>query len=270
MDSLKEIYEAFSQRIKSPILGYIFLSFIGFNWKPLYFLFFSSESALTKFEYFDSNTSVPSLLWLPLVVGLIAALAAPHISNLGAWWAIKPINAKRLREVSAAHEVLQEKNKLLAERENEKALFEQALINEAKRDQEIKEKITDEDIKAELEDKIESSRTVGATSNGISTSTIETPSLDEIAANLRKEDVALLKRLADAKSGKGMWLLSGDARKFLVENVRIASDNDRRQILTVESALKRLTSLKLLEYNSNKAEFLITQLGYDVVNHIEA
>ena len=146
MDSIKEIFDALGQRIKSPVFGYILIAFVACNWKPLYYVFFSGDPALEKFNFFDANTDSWSLYLWPLIFGLLSALVAPWVSNWGAWWATKPTNERRIREVNEAHKIISAKNKWAAERETEKANKEQALIDAAKRDLEVKE-IDDDDVR---------------------------------------------------------------------------------------------------------------------------
>lgn len=153
MESLKEIFEAASQRIRSPISSYIFLTFLIVNWKPIYFLVFSGETAHSKFEFFDKNTNSISLYVLPLVIGIFGAAVAPYISNFGSWWATKPTNSRRIRETNAAHLILQAKNKFAAERENERSIYERSAIEQAKRDEEIAS-LKDSAVKADLEETI--------------------------------------------------------------------------------------------------------------------
>jgi len=185
MDSLKEIFDAFGQRIKSPVFGYILIAFVACNWKPLYYVFFSGDPALEKFSFFDANTDAWSLYLLPLIFGLLSALFAPWVSNWGAWWATKPTNEKRIREVNEAHKVISAKNKWAAERETEKANKEQALIDAAKRDLEIKE-IDDDDVRKDLVGDIVSVREQHDQSFDLSEKEIEGIASRSMSANLGK------------------------------------------------------------------------------------
>lgn len=149
MDGIKEIFEAFSQRIKSPIFGYVILAFLAVNWKPVFFLLFSGEPASAKFTYLDTNTSWWALLVLPLFFGVLAALAAPWVSLWGAIWAESPTNKKRIRAVKAANEVSKIKNEL--REEQNKAVG--SLIESAKQDAEV-QKIENEQVRLEVQKQI--------------------------------------------------------------------------------------------------------------------
>jgi len=157
VDWMKEIYDAASSRIKSPILGSVAVAFVLFNWKPLYFLFFSGQQALEKFDYFEAHTNHSSLYYYPISVGIGLALVAPFISYFGSWCASRPLLWKRLLEDTNAHRVLEQKNQLALERKNAEALFEQTLIDRAKRDEEVKQ-IDDLETRKVLKKRIESVR----------------------------------------------------------------------------------------------------------------
>jgi len=70
-DFLNQVFQAWSDRIRSPILGSVVLAFIAINWKPLYYLFFAETSVLTRFAYFDMKTDLGTLFLGPLAIGLL-------------------------------------------------------------------------------------------------------------------------------------------------------------------------------------------------------
>lgn len=149
MSALKEVYDAFSQRIRSPIFGYVILAFFFVNWKPLFNLFFSNEEISERIMYLEDNTSCTTLLILPLVFGLLAALTGPWVSLLGAMWAKFPTNKRRIREVRAANEVSKIRNELREEQNREI----DALIASSKQDAEI-QNIEDENVRQNIQNQI--------------------------------------------------------------------------------------------------------------------
>ena len=80
MGDLKEIYEVYSSRLKSPIFGCFVLSFLVVNWKVVFYLFFSDAPAELRITYFDSHTTMQSLLCWPLFWGAFGVLAYPWIN----------------------------------------------------------------------------------------------------------------------------------------------------------------------------------------------
>lgn len=138
--------------MRSPFWGYIAVSFVFLNWKPLYYLTFSDVSVLERFTYFDQSSDNYSLLILPFVLGVALALLAPYISNFGSWWAQSPTAGRKLREIDLAHQLASKKGELLAERDKQRHIVEQALLEGAQLDQEAKR--LDDDVREELESKI--------------------------------------------------------------------------------------------------------------------
>ncbi len=152
MEILKEIYESTSQRIRSPFIGYIAISFIILNWKALFFLFFAEASVLERFEFFDQTTDNSSRILAPICLGVLLALLSPYLANLGSWWAQHPVSKKRLREINLAHQLASKKNELLAARDSERKILENALIEGAKVDQEVRD--LDEEVQEEVQEKL--------------------------------------------------------------------------------------------------------------------
>jgi hypothetical protein len=230
LDSIKEIFEAMGQRVRSPFYGYTALSFILINWKPLYYICFSGESAEAKFTFFDADTDHWDLYVLPLVFGILAALLSPYLSNFGSWWATKPINARRLRETNAAHEIMQAKNRWTVERENERALYEQSLIEQAKRDQEIAA-IEDEEVRTSLESAVTEFRDISDENwdRNLSGKDMESGRLTEFADRLAKTQLkAGAKRFSVTGGGRVYALVqhSWEATGDFFEGVDFVFTND--------------------------------------------
>lgn len=152
MELFREIYDSIFQRVRSPFWGYIAVSFVFLNWKPLYYLTFADVSVLERFTYFDQSSDYYSLLILPFILGVALALLAPYISNFGSWWAQSPTANRKLREIDLAHQLASKKGELLAERDKQRHIVEQALLEGAQLDQEAKS--LDDDVREELESKI--------------------------------------------------------------------------------------------------------------------
>ncbi|NIZ62191.1 hypothetical protein DL239_14515 [Sedimentitalea sp. CY04] len=104
MEFVKDITEAWAQRVKSPILGSVAISVVVINWKSFWFLFFAKADVLKKFEFFDSSTNTLTLFWYPLLVGLGLALALPWIQLGGAVLARRPVESLRRHQSDVLHE----------------------------------------------------------------------------------------------------------------------------------------------------------------------
>lgn len=152
MEALKDLLESMSQRLKSPIIGYVITSFILVNWKP-FFVLISGEEVQSKFKYFDDNTSFISLVILPFIFGVTVALAAPWISLLGAMWAELPTRKRKILSLRSSYEIAILRNRL----SYEQSLKVDSIIKSAKQDVEVK-RIDDEEIRSIVEKRIEEMR----------------------------------------------------------------------------------------------------------------
>ena len=263
--------EAFTQRISSPVIGSIVLAFLIFNWEPIFFVVFAGDAPPEKFDYFHTNTNIKSLLVFPVITGVVFAIATPWIKFLAAIASEFPTRKLRLLQHESAHKILRTKNQLATERESERAIYEQSLINQAKRDQEIKEEITDESIKADLEDKIETSRSASVSSNSPRSTPDDARSIDRLVKELGDSELRILQKFSAEKSGKGNWSYLGNGGdSFSIGAQRVADTGNRKAILDVTESLSKLRQHHLIEYGADKREFLITNLGYEVVNHIKS
>lgn len=104
MEFLKDITEAWAQRVRSPILGSIAVSALIINWKAVWFLLFSKVDTLEKFAYFESKTNTLTLIWLPLFFGVTLAVSLPWIQLVGAILARRPVERLKKHQSDVLHE----------------------------------------------------------------------------------------------------------------------------------------------------------------------
>jgi hypothetical protein len=162
MDGIKEILDALNTRIRSPIFGSITIAFIFTNWKPLFYLAFSDSTVSTKFTYFDTSTTIWSLIAIPLALGLILAVASPWITLFSSQVAEFPTSKRKLLQVDSIHKSLLRKQELEQTRKQILAETEIGLIKAAKRDEEI-QKIGDPKIRENLQKQIDDLREIAVT-----------------------------------------------------------------------------------------------------------
>lgn len=89
-DLFEQWVEAWSERIRSPVLGSLAIAFVVSNWKPLFFLLFAEAPVWLRIRYFEHHTDANSLIWYPLIVGVVAAFLIPWVTLGGAWVARFP------------------------------------------------------------------------------------------------------------------------------------------------------------------------------------
>lgn len=153
MDSIREIFDALSQRIRSPVIGYVILMVLLFNWKVFFFLLFSGEPAETKFTYFDTHTDGWSLFGIPSIVGVAAAVLTPWINVAGQLAVHLPIMRLRTHNAETAHEL----SLLKAKHKNAENSLIEELIASAKQDEQVKQ-IEDDEVRERLQQEIDQLR----------------------------------------------------------------------------------------------------------------
>jgi hypothetical protein len=100
MDFLKDAVDAFSERLRSPFLGYITLSVLFFNWQPFWYVAFAEKPVRARFLYFDANSTVYTLYFLPVILGTVIAVVLPWVKLCGALIAAAP--TRRLKKLQSA------------------------------------------------------------------------------------------------------------------------------------------------------------------------
>ena len=100
MDGLKELVDAFSSRVRSPVFGSIVVAFLLWNWQAVFLLLFGAEEVPTRIAAFTDS------LWMtkygllinfavPIGLGLAYLVVGPWL-NLGAALVVaKPTNMRR-------------------------------------------------------------------------------------------------------------------------------------------------------------------------------
>ena len=83
-DFMKTVFDAWGERIRSPIIGSVFLAHLSINWAAYFFLFFADSDAATRIEYFQNQTNVWTVFLYPVTAGLIIAFFIPYVTLLGA------------------------------------------------------------------------------------------------------------------------------------------------------------------------------------------
>lgn len=251
MDSLREIFDAMNSRIRSPIFGSIAVMFIIFNWKPLFYLAFAHKPAEEKFQFFDANVTLISGLVAPIALGVLFAIASPWIALFSAWLAEAPTTRRKLRQTKSTDKILTEKLRLDQTRNQLLASEERALIDAAKRDEEVKE-IEDPEIRDELKREIEQLRIASSNaeanlSNFISNNATTERELSKYQRNMGQiqELLAALERtqfeLKDMNEIRETTLRANDSTD--TELIDDAIEEVRRRQVEIIRTLHRITSV---------------------------
>lgn len=101
-DILKEYIEAWSQRIRSPVLGYFIIAYAALNWQELFYIIFSDESVSVRLRFYELRTSWQSLYLWPAVCSVVAALFLPWVNFIFSWATKEAIRRSRQMQTSEA------------------------------------------------------------------------------------------------------------------------------------------------------------------------
>lgn len=253
MDFLKEAYEAWSQRVKTPLVGSIVIAFFGWNWKPIWYLFASDESAAMRLRFFEMNTNWQTLFAGPSISGAILALVVPWLAFGGAYFTVKPFaHLKKLQQKmitdQRVHRYEEEgreeeaKERLRSKRaDNALQKLEQVKQAEAMGDEELAESIKADDID------------------------ISNP--ETIARNLTKMEARVLKVLK-ASSNRSVRLEHFDNGNRSVVRSPLGFA-ERREYLEAKVALGDL-QLKGLVEGVKMNENRLTLKGFEVADYLDA
>lgn len=207
---MKEIFEAFAARIKSPVFGYFVLSWMTFNWRALFYLFFSETIVEDKFLHFDKFTNWYSLVLFPILVATIIALISPWINYVFLFLCKKPIDLKNYLQAESESKLLLKKKQLEEARSNFLATKEKDLIERAKRDEEV-QSISDEETKVKLQKEIENLRKKISSDDNMTENSVNN-------INSKARLAHSFKQMAELLSKKGML---EEAEQYLKQAIQM-------------------------------------------------
>lgn len=78
-ESLKQIIEVGTERLKNPLLGAFFISFILYNWKTFLYLLFSTSSIEIKIFGIRNNYFEPNGILIPIFIAIVYYVALPFL-----------------------------------------------------------------------------------------------------------------------------------------------------------------------------------------------
>ncbi len=251
---LKDMFESWGERLRSPILGPIALSFLLINWQAIFFVLFANVPVFTRLNYFDANTSFMTFVWQPLALGLTLAFLSPWLKFAGAVVAKKPSKLlNQLQNDQARAHRIREYEKM-AEEEDAKALYEAAA----------------EQRKIEAAERLEEAKNVGDGTVGKEILQ-ERNALENKRANSRDDDLAeisendfsLLKRIASGASGRfevkelrGKYSINIGSENFTLSN--------REEYLSTLESVSELRKNQLLETKHDA----VSGFGYKYIRRI--
>lgn len=272
MEFIKEFLDEGRARIKSNVFASVVFAFVVLNWQPLFFVAFEKADSVSKFEYFDENTTSWELYLLPLIIGFALALGLPFINNFAHKVVSGAISATRMRDDEHAHQRLKKKNEWEEERVRGRKLYAEKLISEAQIDQEIDDKIQDPEKRDEIRAKIEDSN-LSAELDGFKVGTIaelQKPTLRELRnQNLSKGAEVWLSRINKSPYSciNEVFDAEYENKYFFLGDETYYDDGKSQDFGILTSAL-----IELLEFGLLKREedtYSVTRLGESIAVEID-
>ncbi|WP_341233357.1 hypothetical protein [uncultured Sulfitobacter sp.] len=236
----KQIVDAWGDRLRSPVLGSILIFFVATNWQSVFYLFFADKPVRARLLYFDANTDGWSLYVIPLLGGVVLAVAIPWITVAGAQLAKFP--QARLHALQSS-EALKRRIVEHGLKAQEEEARERRKIDAAKRLDEA------ENMSAELKSEIEADRAAHEAPTRLSTT------------ELRILDFA-------ANSSDGLVFLKGNSMSRTVGEHRRDSEgfSSHREQKLFEDSFETLIASGRLEHRRSTdggALYEITAIGYE-------
>ncbi|WP_282077681.1 hypothetical protein [Epibacterium ulvae] len=288
MEVVKDIFDAFSERVRSPFLGSILLAFAFWNWQVLWFVLFADVPVADRIAYFDAHTDRWQSYLYPILSGVAFAVFMPWLRYVGAEIAKRPnarlkqLQSEEARQRRIAHiraSIAEEKAKsdlkvaqfemALAEEEAKSAAEAAAAEAKAHREQELIEakKRLDEAREVGAEEELQETR---ETLTARREAAVSAAAIDEEVAGMAANPYFL--------NFLHLAVSSPIGRISIRDNVvfRVAQDGKHeiawrpethRERLLFKEALAELKHSKLFERLDHN-QFEISQAGYDMLDQI--
>jgi len=246
MDSLKEIIDAFEARVRSKVVGSVFLAFIAMNWKVIFYVIFAGETPETKFKYFDEHTNIWTLFTYPVCIGIGLAMLLPWV-NAGAMFLTLKADKKQSdlkNDMKSFNSMSKELSELKYEAEKADALatMKAAAVKSAKADEEAemiqndkrRTKLIDELGNVSLVSDAKHSNKVRNTVSNLANAPLDLIK-DELHAidNSLKSDYTAQKEL-NSHLANAMQNEAGQQVDYKNELEEAIDDNDEKRMLTLK------------------------------------
>ena len=255
---MNDIFDAISARIKAPYFGYALLAFIGLNWRGIFLLSVTKGAPQERLDAFDAQTSISSLIVLPLLVGALVTVASPWLRLAFGFLSKRPLEHIDNLHLDSEHKKTIRKTQLEQSRADFFASKESELIGRARRDEEILE-IEDERLKEKLKQEIDVLR---RERERVSLNLDEQSNDTRISVPERE----ILKAAVQDKSGSIMRMSYIGGRSIQAGS-RMFGEGSGRDFSKYDSALNNLVSKDLVSAVGHSEEmFELTYAGWQLAD----
>lgn len=275
VELIKESVSGLLDRVKSPILFSIFLTFLAVNWRPIWFIVWGDGSAINRLEFFDANTSNMSLYVIPIVLGFLIGILGPWLRWIGSYTAKAPTKWYKSIENDQASELKIESIRWLIKEQEERRLLQAALEKTqiaAAKAEEARAKAEAAENERLIKSKEQNGKLEGV-SHGAASLKVEGAAQSEEMLKkqepLSKQEIEVLQKIASQKEGTyRVTEASNNYHLYLGSRPHPIDLQNRREYLRVLEALKSMHLRGLLSgrlddgkltlegYNALESEFV--------------
>jgi hypothetical protein len=110
------VIENFKERIRNPLLGSFAITFLIYNWRPIFILLLSERPVEERVSFLEDNYISYETLYIPLIVSVVYVLLVPYLSSLIEYATDAAVIARRSRVYRARKDILSyKKNEAIIE-----------------------------------------------------------------------------------------------------------------------------------------------------------
>lgn len=260
MDFVKDGITSFLERVKSPILFSIIMTFLATNWKPIWFIIWGDGSAIERLDFYEAHTDAQSLYVVPICLGFLIGISGPWLRWIGSYTAKFPTmryrsiendQAAELRLNAISWEIDEQVKRKFLQESVEQAELAAAKADEARDLRQVQRAQRIEDAKTINDGSAISSMSGAITDEEDKVNELELSTLQKRLLATISEYKQGTYQLTDHVSGPKISFANGD---------RYEEFSSRKQYLEVENAIADLLHRKLLQ--GSKSEGSITLKGY--------
>ena len=112
-DILESLKDSSRERIKSPLLGSIVVSWMVLNWEIIFVLFKSNQEIEAIIQSFKTYPKLRLYVY-PVILGAVISVATPWVNHIVGWLRNKGILLAKKRKLESEAEILEYKSSIIS------------------------------------------------------------------------------------------------------------------------------------------------------------
>ncbi|MFY0481654.1 hypothetical protein ACI6PS_03540 [Flavobacterium sp. PLA-1-15] len=268
---IKSLVDSYSERIKNPLLGSFTISFILFNWRPIFILLFSDEIMESKIQIIDTYYCNVWAMIIPFIVAVLYVIALPYINLfIGRILGYSNTEKYKIKEKTIDNNMGLRKKQALNERELADLRAGTSEINELKsliealnEDIKIKNQSITEALEANNLDKIASNESIKQIRNDRD----DLLKSNKATNSLLKGNIEIIELLSDFSIESKDNILKY-IEKNIDKRVLLESINNDEEVLNLDNYIVALFVKADLAFANVTGNVRLTEKGYHFIRNI--